>query len=968
MSHGANEDGGDASASFSSALSVADKPVGSVPLSSFGEDSTSFCDSVTMEVDVEHPPPWSNWTTEAQQEWARYSGCLLYAASCCMPRDGRCEASWTELVRRAHGKYHALISPRCSQTWLLDMWAFVAVLLAIPAGLLIVIYGTRELWAWCTLFRDLRVVCAPPVNKAAAVQATTAVVPATAAAQGCLRISEVVTDSPGQLLGVHVGWLAAALADADDASTLAVMHELWKGHRFLERATDAGGRPLGKLAIISYRCVTSTADVFTLDAHALRSTVLAAQQSDVDYLWLDAWAYRKQPPWAAYDHADFVRTLLSVMLRVSHVIWLPRSRADAKGEYQYRIWCTFEATIVHLRRLPVTAAGHPLDRTQRAIATHGPHLINVWRSLCCVSDGNVDSLARINLFFVVCIVSYVAYLGYQVILIWHSPSPMMWFIQVAGRVVVIAVLVAIWLYIRSSKILGQAAMYTRNGQAVLQLMLSAACGSKRPTVDVDQIARMLPWLSAFDRRDAMTIKMVLDDIEDLVDDQAQRAEFQAETNTGVGFVKEPLLAALRESSARGKRNRERRGRKRSEHVQQNHALALSLFVHARINMSPGDAPQGQSVRSWMKQIGITILQGGHHSLLSEGEVSQSTSSKTSGAPDRCVATPQRWLDSPLRLTAGTWPEPSQPERDSAHHLPSTLETHQDILVGAAVQVYGWKLVRGVRDFVETPVGRFALEDPLSRLPTSSRGFGSAAPRATPSDEAGESEAADALHMRLSHMLPSPPILIISQLLFIGLALLQLLHSCRVATTSEGMTLDDGAAVFPDEDPFVVLYLTPNLVVWLFNVFWSVIMASCLVIKVRSDFCSGGFPIPAHCTGKIEYALGWAVVIMTQFLSLQQPGRVSPAIWKRHEEQLSTDDSHPLNLTDSISLSVEKLPPVVFYGEAVVNTLLAFLIGATGLYEIIIAVSHATAATMRTRNPRYLFEFAESWAQAKRRFA
>ena len=31
---------------------------------------------------------------------------------------------------------------------------------------------------------------------------------------------------------------------------------------------------------------------------------------------------------------------------------------------QYRIWCTFEAAIVHLRRLPVTMAGHRLSRLQ----------------------------------------------------------------------------------------------------------------------------------------------------------------------------------------------------------------------------------------------------------------------------------------------------------------------------------------------------------------------------------------------------------------------------------------------------------------------------------------------------------------------------------------------------------------------------------------------------------------------------
>ena len=138
---------------------------------------------------------------------------------------------------------------------------------------------------------------------------------------------------------MHVGRLSSALraAKGDAHATAGIMTELWKGHRFLRRCTDGEGRPLGKLAIISYRCVTSEHDAFTLDAAALRSVVEAAQQSSVQYLWLDAWAYRKQPPWVAYRHADFVRTLLAVMLSVDHVIWLPRSRSDARGECATRL-------------------------------------------------------------------------------------------------------------------------------------------------------------------------------------------------------------------------------------------------------------------------------------------------------------------------------------------------------------------------------------------------------------------------------------------------------------------------------------------------------------------------------------------------------------------------------------------------------------------------------------------------------
>ena len=69
---------------------------------------------------------------------------------------------------------------------------------------------------------------------------------------------------------------------------------------------------MGKLAIISYRCVGGNGDSFTMDAAALHSIVRVAQQQRIDHVWLDAWAYRKTPPWASYSHRDFMRTLLTV--------------------------------------------------------------------------------------------------------------------------------------------------------------------------------------------------------------------------------------------------------------------------------------------------------------------------------------------------------------------------------------------------------------------------------------------------------------------------------------------------------------------------------------------------------------------------------------------------------------------------------------------------------------------------------
>jgi hypothetical protein len=47
------------------------------------------------------------------------------------------------------------------------------------------------------------------------------------------------------------------------------------------------------------------------------------------------------------------------MTTVKHVVWLPRSRAAAVGQYQSRLWCTFEASMVGLRDdVTVSVAGY----------------------------------------------------------------------------------------------------------------------------------------------------------------------------------------------------------------------------------------------------------------------------------------------------------------------------------------------------------------------------------------------------------------------------------------------------------------------------------------------------------------------------------------------------------------------------------------------------------------------------------
>ena len=131
------------------------------------------------------------------------------------------------------------------------------------------------------------------------------------------------------------------------------------------------------------------ARLMTLSEHAFLS---ASRPHARDDLWLDCWAYRAKPPWASYVHADFVKTLATVMAQVELVIWLPRSRQDALGEYQFRIWCTFEASMVQLRKLPVTIAGY--ERVQRSIAQCGSFHV-----LPLLERSEAGALARLNAAF-----------------------------------------------------------------------------------------------------------------------------------------------------------------------------------------------------------------------------------------------------------------------------------------------------------------------------------------------------------------------------------------------------------------------------------------------------------------------------------------------------------------------------------------------------------------------------------------
>jgi hypothetical protein len=132
--------------------------------------------------------------------------------------------------------------------------------------------------------------------------------------------------------------------------------------------------------------------VLTLDAAALRGIIDAARALQVDALWLDAWCFRCGD---TYNHEKFCDELFDVTEGVVGVVWLPRARQGAHGDYQYRLWCTFEAACVLQRSLPVGVAGAGLSADQRWLRIFGSFAPALF------ADAAIAGLCRLNLCFFV---------------------------------------------------------------------------------------------------------------------------------------------------------------------------------------------------------------------------------------------------------------------------------------------------------------------------------------------------------------------------------------------------------------------------------------------------------------------------------------------------------------------------------------------------------------------------------------
>lgn len=370
---------------------------------------------------------------------------------------------------------------------------------------------------------------------------------------------------------IPVDRLVAALKSHPAEQVLASLYmqddELVAAERVLVVAAD--------FAIISYRQERDAHDSFTMDAAAFQSAVREAQRTGVAALWLDAWCYRHDGP---YDHSSFCEELGAVMNRVSAVVWLPRSRTNAPASYQFRLWCSFEASMVAGRNLPVFQAGQGLSRSQWAMQHFG--------SLLPALPGlppprEVRNLAYINSAIGLACLACPLLLPVAVVFIKSGAC---------GSTLPIYALEA---------------AYAQNGGRVLRAMRagmerSVRCGGytestassspitkSRPRAEDSFILRrasrlkwsdrqtsklreMLPWLPAYDRRDALVIWRLLD-----------AAEAPDEHRHG----------ALAD------------GLHRDEAIC---ALAVSCYTVARVMPSPGDTVGSQSLVEWLKQKGLAL--------------------------------------------------------------------------------------------------------------------------------------------------------------------------------------------------------------------------------------------------------------------------------------------------------------------------------------------------------------------------
>lgn len=446
---------------------------------------------------------------------------------------------------------------------------------------------------------------------------------------------------------------------------------------------------------------------------------------------------------------------------------------------------------MHLRRLPVTVAGHWLTPNCVTILQQGSFLLAPPWQGGWLRASDLDNLGKANAAFFLAFSIELAFVGTNIISNWYSTDWEVWYEGTGLQILMVLLLALVWGWARSA--LGQAVMFARNGRLVLRLVTSAAAGGTcRPEVDVDRLLVTMAWLPAYDRRDAMTIKDVLKDVERNVEASSEASEEASMSSTAsAAFAGSPSLM---------------------------HAAALSLFVHSWLVPSPGDPPAGTSVRSWLGGMGVIVKDGLHRSLLLGGRESHTE------------AAPRRWLDARLHSGEGEGEEGGEEKGDDQHDLAAS-STEPSAFCGAHLIQYGWDLVRGVSDYAVTPVGIISLEkamrptDPIKLRFVRLRSAG------------------------VKHWL------LVSLYWWAGVSVSSTVcYGVQAAYNKPWGGSEYGPMSIRPYVPYWVGGWARNMASTIKFAGFVVVVTVSVLLKVRTDLANRCFPLPLRPAGKLEYAL------------------------------------------------------------------------------------------------------------------
>jgi len=254
-------------------------------------------------------------------------------------------------------------------------------------------------------------------------------------------------------------------------------------------------------------------------------------------------------------------------------------------------------------------------------------------------------------------------------------------------------------------------------------------------------------------------------------------------------------------------------------------------------------------------------------------------------------------------------------------------------VGTDLQQYGWWIVRGVDDFVQMPVGRFALVKSARK-------------------------GTRVIDLALANKIEAPDLRLFACCLFYLFAVLNTTETIK-------FVIQDTEArnrVFAANNPFWIDGFSSDIPVTIQQGTFAVMLAILFGLKLRCDVANWRFPIPLRGTGKLEYALLWTLLGSSVATSA-----LSNLSWEQQSLETTTQVLTTVRTSTSASPIVVSSTVPIFsvMGVQYVCTILyvlAFLLVAA--YETATALTHAVVACIRYQSLRHLLELTELIAESK----